>query len=110
NLVATRVYLAQISPAERMAFLNGVLGAAASAGSVIGPAFGGTVVALFDLRAPFVIVAVTSGLAFLGLLTLPKPAARPATAPTGLEPLSALNRSVVVLLFANVFLAAGFGG
>jgi MFS family permease len=109
NLVGTRVYIAQIAPAERMAMVNGVLASAASAGSVIGPAFGGTIVQLFDLRAPFVIVAITSGLAFLGLLTLPVPVKK-ASAPRIGAPTSALNRSVLTLLVANTFLTSGFGG
>ena len=110
NLIGSRVYIAQVAPPERMAMVNGVLASAASAGQVIGPAFGGTVVELFDLRAPFVIVAVTSGLAFFGLLTLPAPK-RPAAATQRIgAPTSALNRSVVTLLVANLFLTSGFGG
>lgn len=109
NLVANRVYIAQTAPPERMGLVNGVLSSAGAAGSVIGPAFGGTVVALMDLRGPFLLVAVTSAIGFLGLLALPKPArassgARPAA------PGSLINRSVVVLLISNTLLAAGFGG
>lgn len=109
NLIGTRVYVAQTAAPERMATVNGVLASAQSAGQVIGPVFGGTVVALFDLRAPFVIVAVTSGLAFLALFSLPVPS-RPASAPRVGAPTSALNRSVVTLLIANLFLLSGFGG
>lgn len=109
NLLGSRVYITQVAPAERMALVNGVLASAASAGSVIGPAFGGTIVALFDLRAPFVIVAITSGLALLGLLTLPVPT-KAASAPRPGAPTSALNRSVVTLLIANIFLTSGYGG
>lgn len=109
NIIGSRVYIAQVAPAERMAMVNGVLASAASAGSVIGPAFGGTIVELFDLRAPFVIVAVTSGLAFFALLTLPAPS-KPAQAPRIGAPTSALNRSVITLLVANLFLNSGFGG
>jgi MFS family permease len=109
NLIGTRVYVAQTAAPERMATVNGVLGSAQSAGQVIGPAFGGSVVALFDLRAPFVIVAVTSGLAFLALFSLPVPS-RPAAAPRVGAPTSALNRSVITLLVANLFLLSGFGG
>lgn len=109
NLIGTRVYVAQTAAPERMATINGVLGSAQSAGQVIGPAFGGSVVALFDLRAPFVIVAVTSGLAFLALFSLPVPS-RPASAPRVGAPASALNRSVITLLIANLFLLSGFGG
>lgn len=110
NLIGSRVYIAQVAPAERMAMVNGVLASAASAGSVIGPAFGGTIVELFDLRAPFVIVAVTSGIAFFALLTLPAPSKPAAQAPRIGAPTSALNRSVLTLLVANLFLMSGFGG
>ncbi len=109
NLLGSRVYITQVAPAERLALVNGVLASAGAAGSVIGPAFGGTVVALFDLRAPFVIVAITSGLALLGLLALPAPTTQAAPPRPG-APTSALNRSVVTLLLANVLLASGFGG
>lgn len=109
NLVGTRVYIAQVAPAERVATVNGVLASAASAGSVLGPAFGGTVVELFDLRAPFVIVALTSGIAFLGLLALPAPV-KAVSAPRLGAPTSAMSRPVITLLFANFFLLSGYGG
>src|SRR3990172_6782449 len=103
NLIGSRVYIAQVAPRERMAMVNGVLASAASAGQVIGPAFGGTVVELFDLRAPFVIVAVTSGLAFFGLLTLPAPK-RPAAATQRIgAPTSALNPPLITLLSSTLF-------
>lgn len=108
NVVGSRVYLAQVAPPERMGLVNGILGSVGAAGSVIGPAFGGGVVALSDLRAPFVIVAVTSGLALLGLLALPRP--QQVSAPRADAPASALNRSVLTLLLANGLLSAGYGG
>lgn len=110
NILANRLYLTEVADPARLGFVNGVLSAAASAGNVIGPAFGGVVAQLSDLRVPFVIVAVTSGLAFVGTLFLPAPRGRaPAAAPEG-APLSALNRSVVALFFANLALSAGYGG
>ncbi|MBI4346988.1 MAG: MFS transporter [Elusimicrobia bacterium] len=109
NLVGSRVYLTQVAPPERLGLVNGVIGSVGAAGSVVGPAFGGGIVALFDLRAPFLIVAVTSGIALLGLLALPRPAAQPSV-PRADAPASALNRSVVTLLLANALLAAGYGG
>lgn len=109
NLVATRVYIAETAPPERMGVVNGALSSAAAAGSVIGPAFGGAVVALMDLRGPFVLVAVTSAVGLLGLLALPRPArAAPAARPAA--PRSSFDRSVVVLLVSNTLLGAGFGG
>jgi len=106
--IGSRIYLARIARAERMGFVNGVLGSAGAAGTVLGPAFGGTVVALFDLRAPFVIVAVTSTLALGGLLTLAMPKGEPAPATTDTG--SMFNRPVITLLLANTLLATGFGG
>jgi MFS transporter, DHA1 family, multidrug resistance protein len=76
-LVGQRLYLVQITDRTRLAFANGVLSAAGSAGMVVGPAFGGLLAAV-DLRAPFILVGVTSLLAAIGSFFLPKPAARPA--------------------------------
>ena len=108
DLIGGRVYLARVARAERMGFVNGVLGSAGSAGTVLGPAFGGTVVALFDLRAPFVIVALTSTLALVGLLTLRMPTSEGARMKADMQPV--FNRPVVTLLLANTLLATGFGG
>jgi len=109
NLVASRVYIAQVADRARLAFFNSVLSAAGSAGSVLGPALGGIVAAGGDLRTPFVIVAVTSALAFVGALFLPKPAAQ-VHAPTPDAPArGVLNRPVLVLLAGNLFLLIGFG-
>ncbi len=111
NLLAERVYLAQVADPKRIAFVNGVLSAAASAGQVAGPAFGGIVAALADLRAPFLIVGVTSGLTFVASLFLPRPA-RPAAPHEGAGPVAELAtawRSVVVLILAQLFLLAGYG-
>lgn len=111
NILASRVYLAEISPPERMAFVNGVLGAAASSGQILGPAFGGAIVALFELRAPFAVVALTSGIAFFGLFLLSRPAHRTASAAElATAPTSMVNRSTLVLLFSNLFLSSAFGG
>lgn len=113
NLVSTRLYLAQVADPARMAFTNGVLSAAFSTGQVAGPAFGGIVTALADLRLPFLLVGLTSGIAFFGSLFLPHRAER--TSPGGEKPSVAesapfLNRPVVVLLVAQFCLLAGYGG
>src|SRR5262249_1855959 len=60
NQVATRVYLARIADPRRLAFFNGVLLGAASAGMVLGPVVGGMVAGMADLRAPLLLVAVIS--------------------------------------------------
>ena len=59
-IVSERIYLAQSIEPARRAFANGIISAAQSAGTVAGPAFGGFAAAIGGLRAPFVIVAVTS--------------------------------------------------
>lgn len=73
NLVATRLYLSQVTAPERMAFANGILSAAVSAGQVAGPVLGGVVAALANLRLPFIMVGITSGLGVLGAPFLPRP-------------------------------------
>jgi DHA1 family tetracycline resistance protein-like MFS transporter len=109
NLVASRLYIAQVADRTRLAFFNSVLSAAGSAGSVIGPALGGIVAAGGDLRAPFLIVAGTSALAFIGALFLPSPTAQ-VHAPTANAPArGVLNRPVLVLLAGNLLLLIGFG-
>jgi len=97
NLVSTRLYIAEVADPARMAFVNGVLSAANSAGNVVGPAFGG-------------LLAVASDLAFLAATLLAKP--RPhagAVARDAAAPASALNRGVVALLLANFGLLVAFG-
>src|SRR5687767_10750744 len=77
NMVATRVYIAQTAKQTSLAFFNSIISAANSAGSVLGPAFGGLVAVSGDLRAPFFIVAGTSAVAFVAALFLPRPSPRP---------------------------------
>jgi len=72
-LVGERLYLVQIVDRTRLAYANGILSAAGSAGSVLGPAIGGLLASLADLRLPFLLVGVTSLLATVGALFLPKP-------------------------------------
>jgi MFS family permease len=107
NLVADRVYLSRIADPARLAYLNGLLGSAASSGALMGPAIGGLLAQVADLRAPFLVVAATSSIAFLASLRLP-PASRPAAAVGGIVA-SAFNRSVIVLLGANTLLLSTFG-
>jgi DHA1 family multidrug resistance protein-like MFS transporter len=110
NMVATRLYISQTAEQASLAFFNSIISAANSAGSVLGPGFGGLVAAGGDLRAPFYIVAGTSALAFTAALFLPRPIARPheaaATAAVG----GVWNRTVFTLLAGNLLLLIGFGG
>ncbi|MEO8208780.1 MAG: MFS transporter [Chloroflexota bacterium] len=59
SIIAERLYLARVADRARLAFTNGVLSAAGSAGSVLGPVFGG-LLALVDLRIPFIVVGITA--------------------------------------------------
>jgi DHA1 family multidrug resistance protein-like MFS transporter len=111
NMVATRLYIAQTAEQASLAFFNSIISAANSAGSVLGPGFGGLVAAGGDLRAPFFIVAGTSALAFIAALFLPRPKARAhdsgAAAAAGGR---VWNRTVFILLAGNLLLLIGFGG
>ena len=111
NMVATRLYISQTAEQASLAFFNSIISAANSAGSVLGPGFGGLVAVAGDLRAPFFIVAGTSALAFVAALFLPRPTPRPHdvgafTAAGG----RVWNRTVFVLLAGNLLLLIGFGG
>jgi MFS family permease len=75
NSVSERIYLTEVTDRARRAFSNGILSAAGAAGAVLGPAVGGLLVVVGDLRVPFLLVAATSALAMVGALFLPRPPA-----------------------------------
>jgi MFS transporter, DHA1 family, multidrug resistance protein len=122
-LVGERLYLVQITDPARLAFANGVLSAAGSAGSVTGPAIGGLLASLADLRLPFLLVGVTSLLATVGALFLPRPprpvvgvgegeAAGPGDGArnAGVASSAAGDRRILgILLLAQIGLMSGFG-
>jgi MFS family permease len=108
-IVSERIYLAQTIEPPRRAFANGIISAAQSAGTVAGPAFGGIAASIGGLRAPFVIVAVTSAVALIGTLFLP-PARYAATAETDGEPDEPIRvGALAALLVANLALLASYG-
>ncbi|MBI2763621.1 MAG: MFS transporter [Chloroflexi bacterium] len=77
SIIAERLYVARVADRARLAFTNGVLSAAGSAGSVLGPALGGFL-ALADLRAPFVVVGLTASVAAIAAIVfLPAEPERP---------------------------------
>ena len=110
-IVAERIYIAQVTRPERRAFANGVVSAAQSAGTVAGPAVGSIAAAIGGLRAPFVLVAITSGIALVGTLFLPSPAASASRAERadedGSEPIQ--FGALAALLVANLALLASYG-
>ena len=117
-LIAERLYITRITPVHRLAFANGVLSAAGSLGSVVGPIVGGTLAGL-DLRIPFIVVAVTSGTAAVASLWLPAPRddapfagdAAPAGAPEAeAQPTRRAQLGVLLpLLLVNLGLNGGYG-
>ena len=112
-IVTERLYLTEITPRARLAFANGILSAAASAGMVMGPAFGGLIAAIGGLRAPFVVVALTSGIALVASLALPR--GRRTASSAGEAKKVVVDESpdragIVALLLANLAMLAGYGG
>ena len=112
-IVSERVYIVEVTPPERRAFANGIVSAAASAGTVMGPAFGGLIAAVGGLRAPFVVVAVTSAIAFVASLALRRRPV-PVTSPDGSSTADGDGRrthlgAMVALLAANLAMMAGYG-
>ena len=79
-LIAERLYLVQVTESARLAFANGVLSAAGSIGSVMGPVIGATLAGL-DLRFPFLLVATTSTIYAIAALRLPAPQPHQAAQP-----------------------------
>lgn len=67
TIIAERLYIARVTAQERLAYVNGVVSAAGSSGSVLGPLLG-AVLALHDLRVPFIVVGCTATIAALAAL------------------------------------------
>jgi MFS family permease len=125
NQVAERLYVTQVTASARRAFANGVLSAAGAAGSVLGPAIGGLLAAVSDLRVPFILVGVTSALATGAALFLPRPRRESverddSSAADGIQsPVGAIElapsttplarRPLAILLVSNLALMSGFG-
>jgi MFS family permease len=109
-IVSERIYLARVVEPARRAFANGIVSAGQSAGTVAGPVFGGLTAAIGGLRAPFVIVAVTSTIALIGTLFLPKPARSDVAGRAPDMPERADLRPLAALLLANMALLASYGG
>ena len=109
-IVSERIYLAQVAEPSRRAFANGIVSAGQSAGTVAGPVVGGLAASIGGLRAPFVIVAVTSAIALVGTLFLPSPDRETEEADAGRSGEPVDLRPLAVLLLANLALLASYGG
>jgi MFS transporter, DHA1 family, multidrug resistance protein len=71
TLISERLYIARVTAQDRLAFVNGVVSAAGSTGSVVGPLLG-AVLAAQTLQAPFIVVGFTATIAGVAaLLFLP---------------------------------------
>lgn len=110
-IVSERVYVAEVTHPARRGLANAIISAAQSAGSVAGPAVGGMAAAIGGLRAPFVLVAATSAIAFVGTLFLPRPtaAAAQAAGDSREEDAPIAYRSLALLLAANLAIMASYG-
>ena len=104
NQVSERIYVAQAIDRARLAFANGVLSAAGSAGSVLGPTVGGLLVGVSDVRLPFLVVAVTSATAAVASLFLPKPAAEAPAKMAAREAATAAATSAATRILVLLFL------
>jgi MFS family permease len=77
SIIAERLYIARVADRAKLAFTNGIVSAAGSSGSVLGPTIGA--ILAINLRIPFIVVGFTATLAAIGaILFLP---AEPAVAP-----------------------------
>ncbi|HUQ44913.1 MAG TPA: MFS transporter [Candidatus Limnocylindria bacterium] len=71
TIISERLYIARVTASDRLAFVNGVVSAAGSTGSVVGPLLG-AVLATQTLQAPFIVVGCTATIAGVAaLLFLP---------------------------------------
>jgi MFS family permease len=84
TIIAERLYIARVTAQERLAFVNGVVSAAGSSGSVIGPLLG-AVLALQELRVPFIVVGITATIAAVAALAFLPAERRPAPSEAGAD-------------------------
>ena len=74
SIIAERLYIARVADQARLAFTNGIVSAAGSAGSVFGPLVGGAaILAANDLRVPFILVAITASVAMVSAIAFLPP-------------------------------------
>jgi len=82
SIIAERLYIARVADRAKLAFTNGIVSAAGSSGSVLGPTIGA--ILAINLRIPFIVVGTTATLAAIAaILFLP---AEPKVAPGSAVP------------------------
>jgi predicted MFS family arabinose efflux permease len=86
SIIAERLYIARVADRAKLAFTNGVVSAAGSSGSVLGPTIGA--ILAINLRVPFIVVGFTATIAAISaILFLPaEPNVPPGTAPAATTP------------------------
>jgi MFS family permease len=110
-IVGERLYVRQVADRTRLAFANGVLQTAASAGLIIGPVLGGAVADASDLRTPIVAVGIAGVVMAVVSMLLPA-RRRPDSAdtpPASDAPVHLDRLGLSVLLLAEMALVAGYG-
>jgi MFS family permease len=80
TIIAERLYIARVTAQSRLAFVNGVVSAAGSSGSVVGPLLGAAL-AVQNLQIPFLVVGVTASIAAVAAIAF-LPPERAATSET----------------------------
>jgi MFS family permease len=111
SVVSERLYIRRVVDQSRLAFANGLLSSAGSAGQIAGPIFGGFVAAISDLRVPFLVVGVTSTFATIGALFLPRIKESAASVAAAVSATAGRpdRQALGLLLLANLGLNAGYG-
>jgi MFS family permease len=86
SIIAERLYIARVADRAKLAFTNGVVSAAGSSGSVLGPTIGA--ILAINLRIPFIVVGITATVAAISaILFLPaEPKIAPGTAAQATTP------------------------
>jgi len=83
TIISERLYVARVTAQSRLAFTNGVLSAAGSSGSVLGPLLG-ALLAVHDLHVPFFVVGCTATIAGVAAFLFLPPERREHVAATAL--------------------------
>jgi len=100
SIIAERLYIARVADRAKLAFTNGVVSAAGSSGSVLGPTIGA--IPAINLRVPFIVVGFTATVAAISaILFLPaEPAVAPGSAPASAPPLPETTEDVPAIAAA----------